>query len=601
MELLHQLRPNPFLQAQSRSLGVDPPSNCHFNPVKWTLNTLGVIASESIKSVQRAGVRDILDTANASICLGMLGTCVASEVSQVLDAKSLINAGSLALIGLSKTSLVGVQLSLLWCAGFYALHHIPRKIDKLINSETKPTQSLSVSMEKVDLTDKHLNAIRQIALQLKQQFSELPDTLATELITEIALGNWQLNHAFELFNPETTAAFSKTLELIHSTMPPVLAFKLETALQQVQIPEIKTLLRDTPLTTQTAIKELLDTRTCRNLTCFTARAIRGQRQGPTAFERQYIQAWLDEHEMLHDTRLNMTPQRLIELMVFTMNALADKELSPLLNIQATIYEAMPPSSAANQLEQQMMRRLNTTHDHRLHNIENIPKHGPGIIALNHSLFTFDICMAIQHIRDQVGRHLNMVIDEALMSLPFVSPTMLGLGYRLGEKNTFIQMLGNNNLMAVAPGGAKEGMKPYEKANILYWNKAKGFVRTHLMSGAPLICLISPQVDQLRKNKIHPLYHWLQATVFTPLKVPMIPPLLAPMARDKVRVDHFTSQPYEAPPFPMNNMKNSHPLLRRHVDNIHQIVVDQSQQMLHAINAQVTGETEDQSYPLATPQ
>ena len=248
-----------------------------------------------------------------------------------------------------------------------------------------------------------------------------------------------------------------------------------------------------------------------------------------------------------------------------------------------------------------MQHLNAEHNLTMHNIENsLPQHGRAIVAMNHSLFTFDIAMALQSIRENQKRESTMVVDEALMGLPGVSAVLHGLGYRLAEKSGFMRLLSQEKLLAVAPGGSKEGLKPYEDANKLNWRNSKGFVRAHLVSGAPLITLMSPQVDQLRKNIMPPKLHALQKNVFSRLRIPFVPVFMAPMEREKIRVDHFASPTYEAPPMPLNNLNNNDPIFRNHVSKIHAKVEQESQSLLTETDKLVRSETDGQRYPMADP-
>ncbi|HBF09220.1 MAG TPA: hypothetical protein DHW71_11095 [Gammaproteobacteria bacterium] len=571
-----------------------------FSKVKWAAEVGGVLASETVKSVQRTNLKSMCDTANVGICLSRVFSTLSSSVGAVTNAETLFDAGTKAITGLGKTAASGVGNTMAWALGFYALHHIPRQFRNMSGIIKSPAESLELSMENKDLNPEALQLIQHIA-DASNTVNDLPSALQKALTTETFLGNWQLNHAFEKFNPAAEGEFTEILEALNQELPLHKAIPLEHALQQVNINAIKKEMPSLSHDLQTRITALLETRIARNLTSFASRAIREQRDTPTAFEAQYMKQWLQEFNAIHGAQVPATPEAVIATMKFAMAAFASAGAMPLLQIEEIPAESMPPARWPKKLEQQVMQHLNAEHNLTMHNIENsLPQHGRAIVAMNHSLFTFDIAMALQSIRENQKRESTMVVDEALMGLPGVSAVLHGLGYRLAEKSGFMRLLSQEKLLAVAPGGSKEGLKPYEDANKLNWRNSKGFVRAHLVSGAPLITLMSPQVDQLRKNIMPPKLHALQKNVFSRLRIPFVPVFMAPMEREKIRVDHFASPTYEAPPMPLNNLNNNDPIFRNHVSKIHAKVEQESQSLLTETDKLVRSETDGQRYPMADP-
>lgn len=599
----HPLTTNQFLTKicpQPYSPNNDVPETSY---LRWIGETAGTIAIESIKSIPRANIRDILDTVNVGVCLTKFGTTVASQVSAVAQSPSLLSAGPRLVEAVCKSTAASLGYTLAWAAGFYALHHLPRKLCSLAADSKNPAESLALSKEIKNLTPEAHEAVSKISTILSQQNPQLPQSFITMFATETLLGNWQINHAFEQFNSAAPGEYTDIIEETQNHLPVDLSASFETALRTIDIDQIKQILPKLPLNLQNRTKDLLDTRTCRNLTSFISRAIREKRNFTTEFESQYIEKWTKEYANLHDIDagpflIGTNHKPLIHLMHNAIQGFAREWVTPLLNIESVPVEEMPPARFAKKLEQQLLIELNKQHDYKMHDIQNIPQNGRAILAFNHSLFTLDMPMALQAIREHHRRESNLVIDEALMSIPIVNGVLQAIGYRLGEKSTFMRLLSKEKLMAVAPGGANEAFKLYEEANTLRWKKAKGFVRAHLVSGAPLINIMSPQADQLRKNLLSPPLHWLQQNIFDRVKVPIIPVFFAPNAREKVRVDHYVSKPFEAPPMPVNNLSNNDIRFREHINKTHAMISDSAQTLLTKKAQEVRAETIDGSYPLS---
>lgn len=120
--------------------------------------------------------------------------------------------------------------------------------------------------------------------------------------------------------------------------------------------------------------------------------------------------------------------------------------------------------------------------------ENIPKHGRGILAANHSgtLPLDGMMIAIDCVtRLDPPRLCRAVVDRFAASLPFVGTFLARCGQVIGTRRNFKELLENEEMVVVFPEGAKALGKHYSKRYKLYpFNM--GFVELSLTYKAPIV-------------------------------------------------------------------------------------------------------------------
>lgn len=591
-EITNSSDKNIFLEKLNPTLHRPNSRVLETSSLRWNTEVAGAILSEMVKAIPRANITSTYDTLSIPAGLTTMGNIVAKSASWLAKAPTLQRA-----LGATTLSVAALTLiPIVWGGIFKQVHHKNRKNE----NNTQDASSLTTSRDKKELSFETKQAINDTSSQLSDEYPDVSPEFIKALTNETALGNWQVNHAFDKFNSASKGGFTAICSELKQSLPLCQRIPLEQALQKADFQKVQPLIKGLPTTTQNKILELFDERLIRNLACFASRALREQRSTATEFEAQYMSQWLKEYDELHPNQ-NNTPintKTVIDIMQGAMDSLGWKGVLPLLNIEVSTAATMPISPWPKKLERQWMRELNAEHSHRLHNAENIPQNGRAIVAFNHSLFTLDIGMGLEAIREQLKREPTMVIDIALTVVAGVNTLLHSAGYRVGDRESFASLLTNERLMAVAPGGTPEALKPYEEANQLYWERAKGFVRTHATTGAPIISVLSPQADQLRKNKLPPLARNIQDTITKYFRVPILPPIMAPREREKIRVDHFATPAFEAPPNPVNNVSGKDPRFFHHVDKLHANIVKNSQSFLENHDETVRAETLDNSYPMA---
>lgn len=188
--------------------------------------------------------------------------------------------------------------------------------------------------------------------------------------------------------------------------------------------------------------------------------------------------------------------------------------------------------------------LREYHRHEVVGMEHVPEKGPVIVAVNHSLATYDIALLLCAIYDQTGRIARPLADRWFFRLPYVSELMNKMGVVEGNHKSAEKLLKEGELLSVAPGGMREALRPSDQRYQILWEKRKGFAKLALRTGAPVILAMCPKADDVFDVFPNPLTKW----AYQKFRVPLI---LArgfgptPIPRP-VKLIHFLSDPMKPP-------------------------------------------------------
>jgi 1-acyl-sn-glycerol-3-phosphate acyltransferase len=187
------------------------------------------------------------------------------------------------------------------------------------------------------------------------------------------------------------------------------------------------------------------------------------------------------------------------------------------------------------------------HQHTIVGEENIPKSGPAIFAVNHSLASYDIALLMAGIYEQVNRVPRSLIDRLFYKVPGLGPLMEALGSREGTHANGLKLLDDGEILVLAPGGMRESLRPSTEKHKIIWAKRKGFIKLSIESGAPIILAACPGADDL--YDIFPSH--ITAWAYRTFKIPVffakgagISPLPKP-----VKLTHYLSEPMFPPTMP----------------------------------------------------
>ena len=103
--------------------------------------------------------------------------------------------------------------------------------------------------------------------------------------------------------------------------------------------------------------------------------------------------------------------------------------------------------------------LRAYHDHSVVGTEYLPEKTAAIIAVNHSLASYDIALLMAGIYEHVSRIPRSLIDRLFYKVPGMGSLMESLGSLEGNHDNAVEMLKHGELLILAPGGMREALRP----------------------------------------------------------------------------------------------------------------------------------------------
>jgi 1-acyl-sn-glycerol-3-phosphate acyltransferase len=119
-------------------------------------------------------------------------------------------------------------------------------------------------------------------------------------------------------------------------------------------------------------------------------------------------------------------------------------------------------------------------------VENIPSNEGGLIVTNHGHFGMDLPVLLSLVLDGTGRPVRALGDRVVFGTPFFREWAQMMGALEGEPETTVELLKDDQLVLVYPGGAKEALGDHHEAYQLQWERSRGFIRTALRAQKPII-------------------------------------------------------------------------------------------------------------------
>ena len=192
-----------------------------------------------------------------------------------------------------------------------------------------------------------------------------------------------------------------------------------------------------------------------------------------------------------------------------------------------------------------LKTLRNYHQHEVIGMENVPEKGRLLVAVNHSLATYDIALLCCAIYEEKKRIARPLADRLFFKIPFLGDLTNEFGAVEGNKENAESLLHNEQLVTVAPGGMREALRPSTERYQILWEKRTGFIKLAIKTGTPIIVATCPKADDLYDVFESPFTKW----AYQNFKIPLF---LArglgptPIARP-VKLVHFLSQPIVPPP------------------------------------------------------
>lgn len=220
----------------------------------------------------------------------------------------------------------------------------------------------------------------------------------------------------------------------------------------------------------------------------------------------------------------------------------------------------------------VIRGLKVYHRYSVSGLEHVPARSAGIIVVNHSFATYDICMLIHSIHRYTGRFPRPLVDRLFHKIAPLRSFTSRLGCVPGEPQAARTLLEENHLIVVAPGGMGEAIRPYTQKYQIQWSGKQGFVRLAIDCQTPLVLAFCPESDDLYKVYDAKLTQFFYRHFRLPMMFTRgLGPTLLPRP---VKLKHYISPPIIPPPRPSDPQE-----YQKVVDEFHRHVMSCAQSML----------------------
>lgn len=188
--------------------------------------------------------------------------------------------------------------------------------------------------------------------------------------------------------------------------------------------------------------------------------------------------------------------------------------------------------------------LRRYHGYRAVGLENIPREGPAIVAVSHSLATYDGFLLGLAVIDGTGRTMVGLGDDLIFKIPGLGSLAEMSSLRPANPENARALLAEGHLLGVAPGGMRESLRPSTERYAVRWQKRRGFVRLALETGTPIILAACPAADDIYEVFESPV----TKIAYRHLKVPVpIARGLGPTPLPRpVRLTHHIGEPIVPP-------------------------------------------------------
>ncbi len=185
------------------------------------------------------------------------------------------------------------------------------------------------------------------------------------------------------------------------------------------------------------------------------------------------------------------------------------------------------------------------HQHKVIGIEHIPNNRSAIVAVNHSLATYDITLLMTAMYTERGILPRPLVDRLFFKVPLVGPIAANFfGAVQGSQESAEQLLTDGEVITVAPGGMREALRPSREKYQINWDHRIGFCRLAMKTQTPIILAACPKADDL--YDVYPSH--LTAWFYKTYKIPVFLARglgFTPIPRP-VRLTHFCSEPLYPP-------------------------------------------------------
>lgn len=155
-----------------------------------------------------------------------------------------------------------------------------------------------------------------------------------------------------------------------------------------------------------------------------------------------------------------------------------------------------PDPRTIERDARLLRPLLAWHRFRVEGMEHVPRTGPCLWVAHHSLATYDGFLTGLVIFQQTGRITRGLGDKRIFQTPWLRGEARRIGIVPASPDAGERLLRQGELVAVAPGGMWESLRPSTERYRTRWEGRRGFCRLALRTGAPMMFSACPRADEL---------------------------------------------------------------------------------------------------------
>ena len=148
--------------------------------------------------------------------------------------------------------------------------------------------------------------------------------------------------------------------------------------------------------------------------------------------------------------------------------------------------------------------LRKIHRHKVVGLNHIKPQQKTIIAINHSLATYDALLLFHAIYEEYGIFVRPLADRLFFKIPMLNEFVEELGVTEGNPKNAKGLLQNNEIIVVAPGGMREALRPSSEMYQIKWNNRKGFAKLSIECETPIVLAVCPRADEIYKVYDNPI-------------------------------------------------------------------------------------------------
>lgn len=155
-----------------------------------------------------------------------------------------------------------------------------------------------------------------------------------------------------------------------------------------------------------------------------------------------------------------------------------------------------PSPRSVQKGARLLSPLMAWHRFRVEGMEHVPRSGPCLWVAHHTLATYDGFLLGIRVFEETGRITRALGDRRIFQTPWLAEKAHHIGIVQASHDAGERLLRAGELVAVAPGGMREALRPRTERYRTRWEGRLGFCRLALRTGAPMMFSACPKADDL---------------------------------------------------------------------------------------------------------